>query len=72
MPIVPKKSAPTRLKLEVVLVSGPASKPWTRMLLFQLLPAMSCTVEALTERAPGSATSASSARSKKARVCSFE
>ena len=64
MPSVRKKSGPTRLNEDVVLVSGPASKPCTRMELFQLLPEISATVEALTDRAPGSAASASSTRSK--------
>ncbi len=63
MPSVRKKSGPTRLNDAEVLVSGPASKPCTRMLLFQLLPAISETVEALTDRAPGSAASAASTRS---------
>ena len=50
---------------------GSVEKP-TRLIVGAALPEMSAIVEALTDRAPGSAASAASARSKKASVCASE
>ena len=66
MPIVLKYPAPILLVLAVVLVSGPASNPWTVMLLFVLLPASTGMVEAATSTTLGSAASSSSICSKSA------
>ncbi len=68
-PSVVKNPGPIALNDALVLVSGPASKPCTRMLLLQLLPEMSATLDALTDATPGSAARASSTRSKNAIDC---
>ena len=62
-----KKPAPTLLKAADVLVSGPASKPSTATLLFQLSPASSGIIENTALDTPGSAASFSSSCSNSAR-----